>query len=61
MILYSENNGVIQVSDWKGNEIDLAADVSERRMLFPSGGILATNTLLHGTILDMIASASAIN
>ncbi|KZV33764.1 PAP-specific phosphatase, mitochondrial [Dorcoceras hygrometricum] len=45
-----------KVTDWKGCQLDFAADQVERRVLFPSGGVLATNSSLHNPILEMISS-----
>jgi 3'(2'), 5'-bisphosphate nucleotidase len=44
------------VTDWKGSDIDLAADQVERRILFPSMGVLVTNGTIHNQILEMISS-----
>ncbi|XP_077243318.1 inositol monophosphatase family protein [Tasmannia lanceolata] len=49
-----------QVTDWKGNQFDLAADKVARRSIFPSTGILASNGYLHGQILEMISANSLI-
>ncbi|XP_073004903.1 putative 3'(2'),5'-bisphosphate nucleotidase, mitochondrial [Typha latifolia] len=49
-----------QVSDWSGDQLDLAADQRERRIIFPSGGVLVTNGILHEEILDMISSNSSV-
>ncbi|GMH05387.1 hypothetical protein Nepgr_007227 [Nepenthes gracilis] len=38
MICVHEAGG--KVTDWKGTQLDLAADEAERRIIFPSGGIL---------------------
>ncbi|KAL9355589.1 hypothetical protein Peur_053559 [Populus x canadensis] len=45
-----------KVTDWKGSDIDLAADQVERRILFPSMGVLVTNGTIHNQILEMISS-----
>ncbi|KAI5590675.1 hypothetical protein BDE02_04G026500 [Populus trichocarpa] len=47
-----------KVTDWKGSDIDLAADQVERRILFPSMGVLVTNGTIHNQILEMISSTS---
>ncbi|XP_011001147.1 PREDICTED: putative PAP-specific phosphatase, mitochondrial [Populus euphratica] len=47
-----------KVTDWKGRDIDLAADQVERRILFPSLGVLVTNGTIHNQILEMISSTS---
>ncbi|KAE9591780.1 putative phosphoric monoester hydrolase [Lupinus albus] len=49
-----------KVSDWEGSEIDLAADESERRVIFPSGGVLVTNGTLHHNILHIISQTSTL-
>ncbi|XP_050214678.1 putative PAP-specific phosphatase, mitochondrial [Mercurialis annua] len=49
-----------KVSDWKGEPLDFTADQVERRIIFPSSGILVTNGKLHDRILETIASSSAI-
>ncbi|KAF9611504.1 hypothetical protein IFM89_032550 [Coptis chinensis] len=49
-----------QVTDWKGNQLDLAADQVERRIIFPPGGVLVTNGNLHNKILGMLTSNSSI-
>ncbi|KAL9669004.1 hypothetical protein QQ045_006545 [Rhodiola kirilowii] len=45
-----------RVSDWIGNELDLAADQTERRIISPSGGILVSNGRLHDQILQLVSS-----
>ncbi|KAI3986136.1 hypothetical protein MKX01_027407, partial [Papaver californicum] len=45
------------VTDWAGNTLDLAADQIERRLIFPSGGVLVTNGNVHNEILEVISSA----
>lgn len=47
-----------KVTDWKGSDIDLAADQVERRILFPSMGVLVSNGTIHNRILEMISSTS---
>ncbi|KAJ6401789.1 hypothetical protein OIU84_013956 [Salix udensis] len=47
-----------KVTDWKGSELDLAADPVERRILLPSMGVLVTNGTIHKQILEMISSTS---
>ncbi|CAH1415726.1 unnamed protein product [Lactuca virosa] len=49
-----------KVTDWNGDELDLAGDEVERKALFPPGGILVSNSRLHEEILEIIASNSAI-
>ncbi|KAL8197743.1 hypothetical protein R6Q57_024277 [Mikania cordata] len=48
------------VTDWNGDQLDLAADEVERKVLFPPGGILVSNSNLHQEILQIIASKSAV-
>ncbi|XP_038711042.1 putative PAP-specific phosphatase, mitochondrial isoform X7 [Tripterygium wilfordii] len=50
-----------KVTDWRGSELDFAADQVERRIIFPSGGVLVTNGNIHSQIMDMISSVSTIN
>lgn len=47
------------VTDWKGNQIDFSADEIERRIIFPSGGVLVSNGKIHNQIVEMIASGSS--
>ncbi|KAK4439253.1 putative PAP-specific phosphatase, mitochondrial [Sesamum alatum] len=47
-----------KVTDWKGRQLDFAADQIERRVLFPSGGILVTNDRLHDQIVEILSSSS---
>lgn len=47
-----------KVTDWKGSDIDLAGDQVERRILFPSMGVLVSNGTIHNRILEMISSTS---
>ncbi|KAM7506143.1 hypothetical protein LguiB_005047 [Lonicera macranthoides] len=49
-----------KVTDWRGSEIDMAADHVERRVLYPSGGVLVTNRSLHSDIISMISSTSSV-
>lgn len=49
-----------QVSDWEGTEMDLAADETSRRSIFPQGGILATNGKLHDQIVQLISDQAAV-
>lgn len=48
-----------QVTDWEGDEINLEEDQSERRLIFPAGGIVVSNGSLHHEILEKISSASS--
>ncbi|KAK1412323.1 hypothetical protein QVD17_33478 [Tagetes erecta] len=50
-----------KVTDWNGDQLDLAADEAERKALFPPGGILVSNNNLHQEILHIIASKSTVN
>ncbi|KAF8411248.1 hypothetical protein HHK36_003795 [Tetracentron sinense] len=58
MICIHEAGG--KVTDWKGSQLDLAADQAERRLIFPSGGVLVTNGNLHNQILEMISAGSSV-
>nr|XP_043624200.1 putative PAP-specific phosphatase, mitochondrial [Erigeron canadensis] len=49
-----------KVTDWNGDQLDLAADQDERKALFPPGGILVSNCNLHKEILEIIASKSSV-
>ncbi|BBH00812.1 Inositol monophosphatase family protein [Prunus dulcis] len=48
-----------KVTDWKGDQINLAADQLGRRNIYPSGGILVTNGNLHNRLVEMISSNSS--
>ncbi|KAK3014608.1 hypothetical protein RJ639_009841, partial [Escallonia herrerae] len=48
------------VTDWEGSQLDIAVDQSERRVIFPSGGILVTNSSLHTQIIGIISSSSSV-
>ncbi|KAM1593130.1 hypothetical protein FF1_036843 [Malus domestica] len=50
-----------KVTDWKGDELNLAADEVGRRNIYPSGGILATNGTLHNRLLEMISFSSTVS
>ncbi|XP_058073149.1 putative PAP-specific phosphatase, mitochondrial isoform X2 [Magnolia sinica] len=58
MICVHEAGG--QVTDWKGSQLDLAADQLGRRVIIPSGGVLVTNGILHQQILEIISSSSPV-
>ncbi|OWM91320.1 hypothetical protein CDL15_Pgr000264 [Punica granatum] len=58
MICVHEAGG--KVTDWEGSQINFAADLAERRIIFPSGGVLVTNGNLHEKILHMISTNSSI-
>lgn len=49
-----------KVTDWEGSSLDFAADQTERRLIFPSGGVLVTNGSLHSKIIEMISSNSSV-
>ncbi|XP_051128434.1 putative PAP-specific phosphatase, mitochondrial [Andrographis paniculata] len=46
-----------KVTDWSGSPLDFAVDEGERRVLFPFGGVLATNDSIHEQVLDIMSSA----
>ncbi|MBA0565646.1 hypothetical protein Golob_010511 [Gossypium lobatum] len=50
---------LVLLIDWKGRELDLAADKVERRIIYPEGGILVTNGKIHNETLEMISSISS--
>ncbi|GFP83966.1 putative pap-specific phosphatase mitochondrial [Phtheirospermum japonicum] len=57
-VLRARTRTIIKVSDWKGSELDFAADQTERRVLYPSGGgVLVSNASLHNPILEIISSS----
>ncbi|XP_039830255.1 putative PAP-specific phosphatase, mitochondrial isoform X3 [Panicum virgatum] len=45
-----------QISDWSGKPLDLAADLTSRRIIYPSGGVLVTNGALHDKLVEMISA-----
>ncbi|CAD6217635.1 unnamed protein product [Miscanthus lutarioriparius] len=45
-----------QTSDWSGKPLDLAADLTSRRIIYPSGGVLVTNGVLHDKLVEMISA-----
>ncbi|CAL5062201.1 unnamed protein product [Urochloa decumbens] len=45
-----------QISDWSGEPLDLAADLTSRRIIYPSGGVLVTNGALHDKLVEMISA-----
>ncbi|KAL3345440.1 hypothetical protein AABB24_024414 [Solanum stoloniferum] len=49
-----------KVTDWEGSSLDFAADQTERRLIFPSGGVLVTNGSLHSKIIGMVSSNSSV-
>nr|XP_033510317.1 uncharacterized protein LOC117275068 [Nicotiana tomentosiformis] len=64
-----ESDGVLQmgdklcvadVTDWAGGSLDIAADQTERRLIFPSGSVLVTNGSLHSKIIELISSNSSV-
>ncbi|OEL35414.1 putative PAP-specific phosphatase, mitochondrial [Dichanthelium oligosanthes] len=44
------------ISDWSGKPLDLAADLTSRRIIYPSGGVLVTNGALHDRLVEMISA-----
>ncbi|XP_024021622.1 putative PAP-specific phosphatase, mitochondrial [Morus notabilis] len=58
MICVHEAGG--KVTDWKGSHIDLTADESGRRIIYPSGGVLVTNGNLHNRIIELISCATTV-
>ncbi|KAA3489767.1 Inositol monophosphatase [Gossypium australe] len=58
MICVHEAGG--KVTDWKGRELDLAADKVKRRIMYPEGGILVTNGKIHNEILMISSISSAV-
>ncbi|KAK2393434.1 PAP-specific phosphatase HAL2 [Trifolium repens] len=58
MICIHEAGG--KATDWEGIEIDLAADQSSRRIIYPSGGVLLTNGNLHDQVLQIISQTSTV-
>ncbi|KAL6657802.1 hypothetical protein ACP70R_005582 [Stipagrostis hirtigluma subsp. patula] len=45
-----------QISDWSGKPLDLAADVTSRRIIYPSGGVLVTNGAVHDKLVEIISA-----
>ncbi|KAL2475451.1 putative PAP-specific phosphatase [Abeliophyllum distichum] len=45
-----------KVTDWRGSQLDLAADQAERRVIFPSSGVLVTNNSIHNQVLEILSS-----
>uniref|UniRef100_A0A0E0HRW1 3'(2'),5'-bisphosphate nucleotidase n=1 Tax=Oryza nivara TaxID=4536 RepID=A0A0E0HRW1_ORYNI len=43
-----------QVTDWRGEPLDLEADLTGRRDIYPHGGILITNGVLHNKLAELI-------
>ncbi|MQM03362.1 hypothetical protein Taro_036143 [Colocasia esculenta] len=58
MICVQEAGG--KVTDWKGNQLNLAADQVARRIIFPSGGVLVSNGNIHTEIINLISSSSSV-
>lgn len=48
-----------RVTDWEGVDINLEEDQSERRIIFPAGGVVVSNGSLHPQLLEMISSTSS--
>ncbi|CAN6453330.1 unnamed protein product [Victoria cruziana] len=59
MICVHEAGG--KVSDWKGSQLELAADKEGRRIIFPSGGVLVSNGSLHQQIVEIISTDSSVS
>ncbi|CAL5344878.1 unnamed protein product [Camellia sinensis] len=55
MICVHEAGG--KVTDWRGSQLDLAADQVDRRFIYPSGGVLVANSSLHSKLLELISSS----
>ncbi|KAG4977937.1 hypothetical protein JHK86_037411 [Glycine max] len=49
-----------KVTDWQGSDIDLAVGHVGRRIIFPYGGVLVTNSNLHDKILQIIDQTSRV-
>lgn len=49
-----------KVTDWRGSQLDLAADQVDRRFIYPSGGVLVANSSLHSKLLELISSSSSV-
>ncbi|KAK1679501.1 hypothetical protein QYE76_040349 [Lolium multiflorum] len=46
-----------QISDWSGKPLDLAADLTGRRIIYPSGGgVLVTKGALHDKLVELISA-----
>ncbi|EES17739.1 putative PAP-specific phosphatase, mitochondrial [Sorghum bicolor] len=45
-----------QTCDWRGEPLDFAADQTGRRIIYPWGGVLATNCALHDELVEMITA-----
>ncbi|GMP74907.1 hypothetical protein CsSME_00032169 [Camellia sinensis var. sinensis] len=58
MICVHEAGG--KVTDWRGSQLDLAADQVDRRFIYPSGGVLVANSSLHSKLLELISSSSSV-
>ncbi|KAM5588436.1 putative PAP-specific phosphatase, mitochondrial [Rosa sericea] len=48
-----------RATDWKGNQVDLAADEAGRRSIYPQDGFLVSNGKLHNQLLELISSTSS--
>nr|BAC84032.1 putative 3(2),5-bisphosphate nucleotidase [Oryza sativa Japonica Group] len=44
----------LKVTDWRGEPLDLEADLTGRRDIYPHGGILITNGVLHNKLAELI-------
>ncbi|KAJ0983641.1 hypothetical protein J5N97_011896 [Dioscorea zingiberensis] len=49
-----------QVTDWSGSHLNLATDEAERRVIFPSGGVLVSNGRLNKQLLEIISTNSSV-
>lgn len=49
-----------QVTDWSGSPLNLSVDKAERRILYPSGGVLVSNGRLNEQLLKIISSNSSV-
>nr|BAJ88879.1 predicted protein [Hordeum vulgare subsp. vulgare] len=45
-----------QTCDWSGKPLDFGADLTGRRIIYPSGGVLATNGALHDKLAEMVSA-----
>ncbi|XBH63363.1 hypothetical protein VPH35_117358 [Triticum aestivum] len=45
-----------QTCDWSGKPLDFGADLTGRRIIYPSGGVLATNGALHDKLVEMVSA-----
>uniref|UniRef100_A0A8R7QP56 PAP-specific phosphatase, mitochondrial n=3 Tax=Triticum urartu TaxID=4572 RepID=A0A8R7QP56_TRIUA len=45
-----------QTCDWSGKPLDFGADLTGHRIIYPSGGVLATNGALHDKLVEMVSA-----